>query len=83
MNRDTCMSATNLEAGGQIRILKASPTADVINEDRRKANHTALNIAEELNQCITPFQAQTALAHVGINSDDFERMRRGVKLDGV
>jgi len=42
-----------------------------------------LNVGEQLNQSITPFQAKTTFTGVRINFDDFEGVRRRVELDCV
>ncbi|MNJ79710.1 hypothetical protein D3C77_778160 [compost metagenome] len=63
--------------------MKSAPAADVVYENGGETHVVALNVGEQLNQSITPFQAKTTFTGVRINFDDFEGVRRRVELDCV
>ena len=75
MHSHICPFADILVIRAFVGILKASPTADVINKDDAIIGLPAFDIFKQFPQASSPGEAQTALAGIGIRTDDVHAVR--------
>ena len=61
-----------------ISVLKATPAAHVINEDRREIANARLGVLHQLLQSVASAYGQAAASGIFVNSTDFEAMFFGI-----
>jgi hypothetical protein len=83
LNIDPGMPADEFIVRGFIGILEPTPAAHIINEDQGKPSIPFLDITEQLLQCVSAIEAQSAFALVGVSADDLDAAPRGILADGV
>jgi hypothetical protein len=78
MNRDASPAADVFVIGALIRILKPSPTADIIDKDTREVRHPILNIADHLSERIPALDVQATLPLIRVGFNDVHVPARSV-----
>ena len=67
-----------LVVGAFICILESAPTADVVDQNDLKIDVTGLDVFDQLLQCLSTVDAQTAFSFVGIGPNDLDAASSGV-----
>ena len=83
VHRNTSPAADILVVRTLVGVLKPAPTADVIDQDRRKIGFPGLDIIDEALEGVPPVQAQPTLAFVCIGADNFQTSLLGVFPDSL
>jgi hypothetical protein len=83
LNRDAGPLADVLVVSALVRILEASPAADIVDKNSGEVDFTGFDIGDQSLQRVAPFQAQPALAFVGIGPDDLDVTAGGEQTDDV
>src|ERR1044071_576929 len=83
LDGDVGADAAELVVGALIGLLKPSPPAHVVDQDRREFRGPALDHAEQLLQRIPPLYADTALPGIHERTYDLDAPRVGIPLNHV
>lgn len=72
-----------LVLGAFVRVLKAPPAADVVDQDRYKVGNAAFHIVKKAGESRTARDVESALAVIRVGADDAHSSGLGILLYGV
>jgi len=82
LDGDVLPFALKFVVGCFVRVLKASPPADVVHEDRGEGGGAAVHGPQEFLECFSSLDAEAAFASVREGAHDEESVLVRVSLDG-
>jgi hypothetical protein len=81
VHRDVSPAADVLVVGALVRILEATPAADVVDQDGFEVGCAGFDVVDQLFEGVAALDPQAALARIGVGADDDEVACVGVAAD--